>query len=146
MSALRYGISLGVFNLISHELLRRRSRLNSCLEKRTQCYRFMVLDSVSDAVSAVDWLSQTHNIILIFHVWWYSFFLSGGNPHKALQCIQYFFSSVESTQDNFFYDSQMDSMRAKHQTLSLTLYNYLDLMTSSYSLCVKFVYSCKVVF
>ena len=86
MGMQRYGISLQVFNSISHGweielntrreipylqatiyyfvnnyyitiLLRRRSQLNSCFEKRTHCHSFMALNRVSD-FSAADWLSQ----------------------------------------------------------------------------------------
>ena len=84
MGMQRYGISLQVFNSISHGweielntrreilylqatiyyfvnyitiLLRRRSQLHSCFEKRTHCHSFMALNRVSD-LSAADWLSQ----------------------------------------------------------------------------------------
>jgi len=94
MGAWRYGISLQLFNSISHkwdiELNTRREipylphfvyyihislQLNSCFKKTMHYHSFKVLNRVCD-ISAADWLSQTrmkyyHNFLHVV-IWFFS--------------------------------------------------------------------------
>ena len=67
-------------------LLTKRSRLNSRFKTRRRCYSFTALNRgrYSD-MSATQWPYQTH--MKNYRNFSRLLFLSGGNPHKALQII-----------------------------------------------------------
>ena len=61
--------------------LTRRSQLYSSFKKRIHCRSFIALDRMID-VSAANWRSQPHKIIVTFHVWRYSLFQGVELPFK----------------------------------------------------------------